>query len=59
MNQVQGELRYFGLAEWWSVGFSPDGRRYIEAVYQPMGLPPGSRPLTQGDVLPLYVIVSM
>lgn len=50
-DPTKGELGYFGLVNWWLTEFSQDERRHIESTYRPMGLPPESRPLTQGDIL--------
>lgn len=53
--EVQGEIGYYGLGEWWLKTFTEAERRYIEEKYQPMtgsiGGPPNERPLTQGVIL--------
>jgi hypothetical protein len=46
--KVDGLLGYYGLADWWLTTFTPAEREHIEATYQPMGMRPGSHPLTQG-----------
>jgi hypothetical protein len=50
-NDVKGELRYFGLSDWWVQQFTSVERDHIETVFQPMSLGGGSeRPLTQGEI---------
>ena len=48
--QVEGLLGYYGLGEWWLTTFSQAERDAIEIRYQPMGVRPGSHPLTQGRI---------
>ncbi len=42
-----GELRYFGLSEWWSSTFAPAERERMEEAFRTPELPAGSRPLTR------------
>src|SRR5947207_3283236 len=49
MPSIAGALGYFELADWWLGTFTEDEREHIEGTFQPIGLEPGSRPLTHGD----------
>lgn len=50
MTKINGFLGYYRLADWWLSTFTQSDREYIEQVYQPLGLEPGSRSLTQGAI---------
>lgn len=43
-NDIEGELGYFGLGQWWLSTFSASEREYVERLYRPSG----SRGLTKG-----------
>ncbi|MBV5267758.1 MAG: hypothetical protein JZU67_04500, partial [Burkholderiaceae bacterium] len=49
-SEIKGEIGYLGLQDWWLGSFSQQERDYIEKVYQPFGLEPGSKPLTQSEI---------
>jgi len=53
LPKVEGELGYYGLAEWWLSSFTEQEREYIETRYTPMGIggTDNSRPLTRGQIL--------
>jgi len=46
--EVEGELGYFGLGNWWLSTFTKSQRAHIEGTFRAPGLPPACRPLTQG-----------
>ncbi len=47
---VDGLLGYLGLSDWWVEAFSDEERQHIETVFQPLGCPANSRPLTIGHI---------
>jgi tetratricopeptide (TPR) repeat protein len=49
-SDIKGEIRYFKLQDWWLSAFTQEERDHIEAVFQPLGSDPNSKPLTQGDI---------
>jgi hypothetical protein len=46
-NQDGGELRYFGLSQWWSSTFSPAERAHMETAFRTPEMRAGVRPLTR------------
>jgi hypothetical protein len=46
-NSNGGELRYFGLSEWWSAAFARAECEHMEAAFRTPELPAGARPLTR------------
>ena len=46
--KVEGEIGFFGLADWWLSTFTEQERRRIETVYQPLGGSHGD--LTKGKI---------
>jgi len=48
--QIEGEIGYFGLADWWLAAFTDAERKYIERRYRPLGSGEKERPLTQGKI---------
>lgn len=49
-KQIEGELGYYGLVDWWLTTFSEEERKHIEDVFHPLGANPGSKPLTEGKI---------
>ena len=47
-KQIDGEIGYFGLEEWWLSSFSDGERRYILGKYLPMGF--SSTSLVSGTI---------
>lgn len=38
MKNIQGEIGYFGLEDWWLSTFGPSEREHIERTYRPLAL---------------------
>lgn len=49
-SKIEGDIGYFGLEEWWLSEFTEEERKHIENTYHPFGLPPDSKPLTEGEI---------
>jgi tetratricopeptide (TPR) repeat protein len=47
--EIKGEIRYFGLADWWLEAFTEEERKYIEKTYKPMGAG-GDYSLIKGNI---------
>jgi tetratricopeptide (TPR) repeat protein len=48
--EVEGQIGYFGLSEWWLSAFTESEREYIQATFQPLGTEPGESLLTKGTI---------
>jgi hypothetical protein len=49
---VRGELRYYGLVDWWFSAFTNEERAHIVVTFRPMGSGSSNEsPLTHGEVL--------
>lgn len=48
--KIEGEIGYFGLADWWLSEFDTLERTHIEQKYQPIGMKAGHKPLTKGKI---------
>ncbi len=49
-KQIEGEIGYYGLVDWWTNTFSQEERAHIEEIFHPMGADPNSKPLTEGKI---------
>lgn len=49
-KQIEGEIEYYGLIDWWLTEFTDEERNHIEDVFHPMGADPKSKPLTEGHI---------
>ncbi|HEX6977634.1 MAG TPA: hypothetical protein VF185_04775 [Patescibacteria group bacterium] len=49
-KQIEGEIGYYSLVDWWLTTFTEEERSHIEEVFHPFGADPNSKPLTEGKI---------
>lgn len=49
-KQIEGEIGYYGLVDWWLTTFSREERNHVENVFHPMGASLNTKPLTEGKI---------
>jgi len=58
-QKIEGDIGFYGLADWWLSEFTEEERQYIVDKYKPMGTGSGESHLIKGKIIHLDYPVTM